>query len=199
MSQQPPHTPPRVTDQELMLWVDGELEGRRAAEVAAHVHGDRRARAIVTALRLGSDLIESDALRHARSSGADDIADAVMENIEAVASLRISGRPKRAHPWRLPAITAAGLAFAAAAVWAVFFRGAAPGLPVAEIASSLPALPGLVASATAGGDTQTASIEVVDFGARPGTIFYVPSEGESAMAVVWLTDDDSSPSNGDPQ
>ena len=45
----------------------------------------------------------------------------------------------------------------------------------------------------------TASIEVVDFGARPGTIFYVPSEGESAMAVVWLTDDDSSPTSGEKQ
>ena len=35
-----------------------------------------------------------------------------------------------------------------------------------------------------------AVIDVVDFGARPGTIFYVPSEDESTTAVVWLTDDD---------
>lgn len=199
MRQRPGSTPRPVTDQELMLWVDGELEGRRAVEVAEHVHADSRARAIVAALRLGSELIESDALRHAKSSGADDIAEAVMENIEAVASLRISGRPARVPLWRLPAITAAGLAFAAAAVWAVFFRGAAPHLPVAEIASSSPVGSGLVASDTAAGDAQTASIDVVDFGARPGTIFYVPSEGESAMAVVWLTDDDSSPTSGDPQ
>jgi anti-sigma factor RsiW len=185
-----------ITDQDLMLWVDGELEGRRAAEVAAHVQADARARAIVTALRLGSELMESDALRHAESSGADGIADAVMETIEAEVSRRFMGRPKKRAPlWRLPALSAAAFAFAAAAVWALFFRVAAPGSPVAEIASSSPVGQG----DTVGGDARTAAIEVVDFGARPGAIFYVPSEGESAMAVVWLTDDDSSPTNGDTQ
>jgi len=187
----------RITDQDLMLWVDGELDGRRAAEVAAHVEGDPRARAIVSALRLGSDLIESDALRHAGSSGADSIADAVMDNLEARESRRFMGPPKGVPaPWRLPAITAASAAFAAAAVWALFFRVSAMGPTVAEVASSSP---GLIAAAVIGGDSRTASIEVVDFGARPGTIFYVPSEGESAMAVVWLTDDDSSPASGGTQ
>ena len=42
------------------------------------------------------------------------------------------------------------------------------------------------------------SIEVVDFGARPGAIFYVPSEGEGSLAVVWLTDDDSPASSDAP-
>jgi anti-sigma factor RsiW len=187
----------QITDQDLMLWVDGELEGRRAAEVAAHVQGNPRARAIVTALRLGSDLIESDALRHAGSSGADGIAEAVMDNIEADASRRFMGRPHRAPVWRLPAVTAATFAFAAAAVWALFFRVSNPALPAADITSPAPVGTGVLDTVFA--DARTASIEVVDFGARPGTIFYVPSEGESAMAVVWLTDDDSSPSNGDPQ
>lgn len=194
MSQHPPGTSRGITDQELMLWVDGELEGRRAAQVAAHVQGDPRARAIVKALRLGAEMIETDALRHAGANGADGIAEAVMDNIEAEASRRFMGRPKPQAPhWRLPAVTATTFAFAAAAVWALFFRVAAPGSRVSEITSSSPV------AETLGAGAQTASIEVVDFGARPGTIFYVPSEGESAMAVVWLTDDDSSPSNGDPQ
>jgi anti-sigma factor RsiW len=176
----------RITDQDLMLWLDGELDGRRAAEVEAHVQGDRRAQAIVAALRLGSDLLESDALRQASASGADGIADAVMENIEAEASRRYSGGPPRVVPmWRLPAASAVGFALAAAAVWALFFRAA----PTATTVARSSAGPGEIV-----GDARTASIEVVDFGARPGTIFYVPSEGESAMAVVWLTDDDSSPS-----
>ena len=192
---QPPRIHQQVTDQELMLWVDGELEGRRAAEVAAHIQGDARARAVVGALRLGAELIESDALRHAGSSGADGIAEAVMDNIEAEASRRFMGRSKATPLWRLPAVTAGAFAFAAAAVWALFFRVPTHGSPVAEMASSSPIGPG----DTVGGDARTASIEVVDFGARPGTIFYVPSEGESAMAVVWLTDDDSSPTSGDPQ
>ena len=42
-----------------------------------------------------------------------------------------------------------------------------------------------------------AVIDVVDFGARPGTIFYVPSEDESTTAVVWLTEDDTSPTSGE--
>jgi anti-sigma factor RsiW len=176
----------RITDQDLMLWVDGELDGGRAAEVAAHVQGDARARAVVAALRLGSDLIESDALRQAGSTGADGIADAVMENIEVEASRRFSGGPPRIAPlWRLPAVSAASFALAAAAVWALFFRAAPHVSPIVTAP---------VGSGEMVGDARTASIEVVDFGARPGTIFYVPSEGDSAMAVVWLTDDDSSPS-----
>jgi anti-sigma factor RsiW len=175
----------RITDQDLMLWVDGELDSGRAAEVAQHVQRDARARSLVAALRLASDVLESDALRQAGSSGADGIADAVMENIEAEASRRFSGAPRVAPLWRLPAVTATGFALAAAAVWALFFR-AVPSPSSVAISR--------VGPGEAVGDARTASIEVVDFGARPGTIFYVPSEGESAMAVVWLTDDDSSPS-----
>jgi anti-sigma factor RsiW len=197
MSQRPPAGAHVVTDQELMLWVDGELDARRSAEVGLHVQGDPRARSIVAALRLSASLIESDALRHAGSSGADRIVGSVMDSIEAEAALGVRGRAKQAPVWRLRTASAAGVALAMAAAWAMFFRAPTPGSPVAQIASSAPS--GLIGGADVDGDSKTASIEVVDFGARPGTIFYVPSEGESAMAVVWLTDDDSSPTSGDPQ
>jgi len=191
MSQQ---LPPGPTDQELMLWVDGELGARRASEVANHVQRDPRARAIVAALRLGSDIVESDAVRRAGLGGADGIADAVMDNIEAEASRRFISTPRRAPLWRLPAITATGFALAAAAVWALMVRTSQPVRPGEETAHA----PSVVDDTTVT-DARTASIEVVDFGARPGMIFYVPSEGESAMAVVWLTDDDSSPTSGESQ
>ena len=87
--------------------------------------------------------------------------------------------------------------FFGCSAWLLFLRGLTPGSPVAQIASSSPVA--ALVGAAVGGDARTASIEVVDFGARSGTIFYVPSEGESAMAVVWLTDDDTSPSNGETQ
>src|SRR5262249_50888947 len=150
---------------------------------------DARARAIVAALRLGSDLIESDAVRRAGLGGADGIVDAVMDNLEAEASRRFISSPKRAPRWRAPAITAAGFALALAAAWALVVGSTRSVGKHDEVAKQH----GSVVDDTLGTDARTASVEVVDFGARPGTIFYVPSEGESAMTVVWLTDDDSSP------
>jgi len=58
-----------------------------------------------------------------------------------------------------------------------------------------------VKSAGSGGGIYVAVgtvIDVVDFGARPGTIFYVPSEDESTTAVVWLTEDDTGPDDSSP-
>jgi anti-sigma factor RsiW len=196
----PPTGPQALTDPELMLWVDGELDPRRAAEVAALVQRDPRSRAVVSALRLASEMIASQALDDAESRGADGIADSVMDAVEAVESAesRRFMTPRRPAPrWRAPAFSAAAMAFAAAAAWMVFIRGALVHSPLVNgpAASSLVAPraeePGFA-------DSASASIDVVDFGARPGMIFYVPSEGESAMAVVWLTDDDS-PSVGDSQ
>jgi hypothetical protein len=178
-----------ITDLELMLWLDGELEPRRAAEVAALVQRDARSRAIVAGLRLGGSLVESDAQRRASQHGADSIVDAVMDNIETDSTRRFMSRPRKISQVRGPAMTAAAFALAAAAVWALFFR---TGGTESDLATrTVPAPSESSASASVGG-ARTASIEVVDFGARPGTIFYVPSEGDSAMAVVWLTDDDAS-------
>jgi hypothetical protein len=42
-----------------------------------------------------------------------------------------------------------------------------------------------------------AEVDVVDFGARPGAIFYVPSDdGVTMTAVVWLADDEPGATSG---
>lgn len=173
---------PPVTDEELMLWVDGELDAERASEVEARIAADPRARAIVAALRLGADVVSSDALDRAARGGADAIADSVMAAID-----REDARPAVANvvplpSRRTPIVT--GLLAAAAAAAAVFF------FPRAGVVA--PPGPGPQAAFTG------AVIDVVDFGARPGTIFYVPSEDESTTAVVWLTEDDTSPDEDEP-
>jgi anti-sigma factor RsiW len=185
------------TDLELMLWADGELEGPRAAEVEEFLAGDARARDVVASVRLCGDLLAEQALVVAHAAGADSTAENVIDASELEASRRlISSKPvqRKVFTWRGPAVTAFGLAFAAAAAWFVFFptREMTTVDETSAVAQGGPSDPVAVAVA----DSLTASIEVVDFGSRPGTIFYVPSDGES-VAVVWLSDDESSPAPGD--
>lgn len=186
--------PPQVappTDLELMLWVDGEIEDERAGEIADLVRLDPRVRAVVSALCHAAQVTAEDAERHAELSDADSIADNVMEAIEAAASRRLIAPIKRAPAWRAPALAAMGIALAAAASWTLIFpRELTPVSKRATPAVSSGATPA-AREAIAG-----VSIDVVDFGARPGTIFYVPSEDESILTVVWLTEDDT-PSIGD--
>jgi anti-sigma factor RsiW len=188
--------PPRgaaPTDLELMLWVDGELDAERAGEIRDLVERDPRVRALVEALREGSLLVTEEALRHAELEGADGIADNVMEEIEAAASRHLIAPVKRAPAWRAPAVAAMAFALAAAAAWTLIFPRELT--PVAKRTPS-----SISSGATAAVEEKTTvlgvSIDVVDFGARPGTIFYVPSEDESILPVVWLTEDDT-PSSGD--
>jgi hypothetical protein len=181
--------PPRgapPTDLELMLWVDGELiDVERAGEIAELVRSDPRVRAVVTALRQASLAVSEDALRHAELSDADSIADNVMEAIDAAESRRLIAPVKRGPAWRGPFIVAIGMAFAAAAAWAIFIPTELT--QVADRTPSPPEIPTLVEEES----TTGVSIDIVDFGARPGTIFYVPSEDESILPVVWLTEDDT--------
>jgi hypothetical protein len=187
----PRGTPP--TDLELMLWIDGELlDAERAAEIAALVRSDPRVRAIVTALRQTSLAVTEDALRHAELSEADGIADNVMEAIEAAASRRLIAPVKRGPAWRGPAVVALGIAFAAAAAWTIVFPSELT--PVAKRApASSSGAPTLVEEESTAG----VWIDIVDFGGRPGTIFYVPSEDENILPVVWLTEDDTPPTEDD--
>jgi anti-sigma factor RsiW len=193
------HDPPRgapPTDLELMLWVDGELEAERAAEIADLVREDPRVRAVVAALRQGSQVIAEEALLHAELANVDDIADKVMEVIDAAdaaASRRFTAPRKRAPAWRGPVAAAMGIALAAAAAWTLIFPS-----ELSDVAKRTPSTisSGATAVASEGESITGISIDVVDFGARPGTIFYVPSEDESILPVVWLTEDDT-PSIGD--
>src|SRR6185295_6646456 len=80
---------------------------------------------------------------------------------------------------RAPIVTAAVVAFAAAAGLFLWVRD-----PNTQAQFEKQKATGeMVMTSPAG-----AFIEVVDFGARPGAIFYVPSEGESDTAVIWLTE-----------
>jgi anti-sigma factor RsiW len=169
------------TDQELMLWADGELDERRAAEIEAIVLSNPRARAIVAALQQGSEVLAFDALDGAQSRGADSIVDGVMAAINKEAARAAPVRHLR--PWRT-ALAASVLAAAAAAAVVMFLPRASRVAIVPVERETQPAFSGAV-------------IDVVDFGARAGTIFYVPSEDESTTAVVWLTEDDASPSSGE--
>ncbi|MET0595976.1 MAG: hypothetical protein ABW133_24965, partial [Polyangiaceae bacterium] len=187
----PRGTPP--TDLELMLWVDGELlDAERAGEIAELVRSDARVRAVVTALRQASQAVSEDALRHAELSDADGIADNVMEAIVAAESRRLIAPVKRGPAWRGPAVVAIGIVFAAAAAWTIIFPRELSS--VARRSTS-----GGVGEPTLVEDDKTGvSIDVVDFGGRPGTIFYVPSEDESILPVVWLTEDDTPSTDDEP-
>src|SRR5258708_1513163 len=83
------HSP---TDQELMLYVDGELDVQRAGEIDAALAADPRARAVVGALRRAAEALASDALERAEASGADSIVDGVMAAVEAEGGTRKSER-----------------------------------------------------------------------------------------------------------
>ena len=189
----PTGAPP--TDLELMLWVDGELDADRAGEVADYIRADARAARIVSALRQGSQTIAEDALRHAELSDADNIADNVMEAIDAAASRHLIAPVRRAPAWRAPAVAALGIALAAAAAWTLIFPS-----ELVPVSKRAPAPASVSSGATVAAVEEEAKegvwIDVVDFGTRPGTIFYVPSEDESILPVVWLTEDDT-PSSGD--
>lgn len=189
--------PPRgaiPTDLELMLWVDGELDAERAGEIRELVERDPRLRALVAALCEGAELVTEEALRHAELEGADGIADNVMEAIDAAASRHLIAPVKRGPAWRAPAVAALAFALAAAAAWTLIFPRELT--PVAKRTPTSISSGATAASTEKETTVLGVSIDVVDFGARPGTIFYVPSEDESILPVVWLTEDDT-PSSGD--
>jgi anti-sigma factor RsiW len=178
------------SDLELMLWVDGELDAERAGEIADHIRADARARAVVRALRHGSQTIAEGVLRHAELAEADSIVDNVMEAIDAPARDLIAP-VRRAPAWRAPAVAALGIALAAAAAWTLIFPSEL--VPVAKRSPSSVSS-GAMAVAPEEETKEGVWIDVIDFGTRPGTIFYVPSEDESILPVVWLTEDDTPPS-----
>src|SRR5262249_40890977 len=70
------------SDLELMQWVDAELDPEREAEVRAFVERNPRAKRIVDSLLLAAGVVRDDLLERATTSGADDVADAVMEQID---------------------------------------------------------------------------------------------------------------------
>jgi hypothetical protein len=214
---------PRPTDEELMLFADGELEGARRDEVADHVAADPIARRKVAALRFAGDLVCETALEGA--SPADGIADAVMAQIardaeatpdakaearsfgsEASSSSKIAkigevtsleaARVRRAEAGRSRRIFALAAVAAAAAAAMLLWGRTTPEHPVAtRVAPEVPTesaapLPSETAKPAPAAEQGGAEVAAVDFGARTGSIFYVPSDAASKMtAVVWIDDD----------
>jgi anti-sigma factor RsiW len=182
-----PEGPLPPTDEEIMLWFDGEGDAHRAAEVEAFVAKNPRARAIVAALREAASIVASDALARAGATGADSIADGVMAAIEREPS-RVVPLPIRSpRARRFPLASIGVLAAAAAAALIVFFPHAKEG----------PLGTGETARAPSAASFSGVVVDIVDFGARAGTIFYEPSDDDSAVAVVWVTEDDTNPSSGE--
>jgi hypothetical protein len=209
------------TDLDLMLYVDGELDGVRCREVEAHLARDASYRAKLTGLEVAAGMVREDALG---SAFADGIADAVMARIERGDAKDGNGAgarplamddlvrdatrpsntqrlaPKPANDNARGIFALAAVAVAAAAAMMIWGRMQAD---PTRTASTVPAPVETVAApppAVAEPATRTERAEAelgvevaaVDFGARIGTIFYVP-QGSAASSptttVVWLSDD----------
>lgn len=201
-SEQEPTVPEHMAD--LMSYADGELDAKRGAEIEARLQGDAHDSAIVATIFEMGERVREVADARARDAGADDIANWVMgrieqEKAENVVPLRSPG-PERSESARVGSIwpMAVGGLAAAAAVALLVWRFAGFDLvqpvpqPVEALASTNPEM--VVASAPLPAvdyDPEPGvSVDVVDFGARTGTIFYVPSD-TGTTTVVWLTDDEA--------
>lgn len=208
------------TDLELMLYVDGELDEARHRQVEEHVLHDPSCRAKVLGLLTAGDMIRESALSSSVADGiADQVMAKIREEQgesaggESGAAGRLEGAAPPAESPRIrqslrksPAndnartiVTLTALAVAAAAALMVWGRteteppSAALPAPIEVLAppkatSSEPAAP-----PSAEGELEPGvEVAAVDFGARMGTIFYVPREAVASgptTAVVWLSDD----------
>lgn len=86
----------RPTDMELMLYVDGELDEARRAEIEAHLAQSESGRRKVAALRIGSGMVREHSLASAKDF---DIASAVMAKIDAIAvDLPAENPPAKSPP-----------------------------------------------------------------------------------------------------
>jgi anti-sigma factor RsiW len=193
-----PRTAAPPTDEELMLFVDGELEATRDAEVAVHVASDPTSRRKVLALRLVGDVLRETS---SESSMPVGIVDTVMGKIDALdrpASRVVSLDAARTKAAARRIYSMAAVAVAAAAAIAVWARaGTEPGASPSAVAVMAPS-PSLDVSAppperpieVQAVEEHGAEVAAVDFGTRTGSIFYVPTEAAepSVLAVVWISD-----------
>ncbi|MBK7583544.1 MAG: hypothetical protein IPI67_25550 [Myxococcales bacterium] len=194
---------------ELMQLHDGELSEAEAAELEASLSDDERR--VASGIEQLGDVVR--ALSASRTDDFESLTDAVMAAVDAepapstnvVALPRVevaASQPGSKRQRRAPSawVLVGGLALAAAAALLIWMNTPTssptapaplavtpPSLPVPEPASATPAgdpAPELVEEDSA----PAASIEAVDFGNQPGSIFMVPA-GEETTPVVWLVDD----------
>jgi len=184
--------------EEIMLFADGELDADREAQVLRHVQRDSRATAMLANVLVMGECVREVADSRARDSGADDIAAMVMARIAQDRALRVA--PKRTAARRLVSVVPVaigGLALAAAVallVWRVGGEGWMQSVSVGGLVNSTGVLERAVASASLPklyrDHLPSVSVDAVDFGARMGTVFYVPSD-TGTTTVVWLANDEA--------
>jgi anti-sigma factor RsiW len=212
----------RPSDLDLMLYFDGELDAEGREAVEAFLDRQEAPRRKLAGLELGAELVRERAL--AEVSGMESIADSVMARIEAEEAAagertgasagadvgKVAGAPrgKPANDNARVIYALAALAVAAAAALVIWGRTGDPSpsaegpvagevapytAPASPAPSELeaPTLPEVAAG-------HGVEIATVDFGARSGSIFYVPNDATSSNAtttVVWLADN----SAGEPE
>lgn len=213
------------SDLDLMLYADGELEGEERAAVEAYIARVGAGSTKIAQFNLVSSLVRDQALDGAGK--ADGLADAVMAKIaaedasakeapprapialaSAPRALKAQARGERSANDNARGIFAlAVVAVAAAAGLMIWGRmDATPQhapIAISTTSPQSPVPPASVTSATPApeGDNEPGvEVAAVDFGARMGTIFYVPTK-ESASnvttTVVWLNDDEDDSSGDD--
>lgn len=195
---------------DLMRLHDGELSLEEAAELERVLSDEDRA--VLAGLEQVGDVVR--ALERANEGRSPELADAVMQAIEADAkpapvvplAPRVEASPelpkvRRRHKTSAPVVIT-GLALAAAAAAALWMTTPAPtDGPVASVTVETPAAPPLAEPgnppaeppaelAEEDGDP-AATIEAVDFGNQGGSIFMVPA-GQENTPVVWLVDEPAS-------
>ncbi len=199
-----------VTDQDLMLYVDGELDAQRVADVEAELARSPRARELVASIQHAGALVRAHADERASAAGADGIADLVMSRIDAETAANVVPLPDRSHSPRSAGVrqpssrsglwyAVGGLAAAAAAalvVWRLVGADLTPQAlnpPHPSVEPPSPAGPEVASARSAVPDADqepSVSVDAVDFGARTGTIFYVPAD-KGTTTIVWLSDEES--------
>ncbi|MFO0762181.1 MAG: hypothetical protein U0359_37425 [Byssovorax sp.] len=211
-------SPGTPSDLELMLYADGELPDERLAEVEAYLDRSAAARSKLAALDLGAAIVREQALAAAPTAS---LTDAIMAKIAAEPAISPVAEPRLATVHALPmrkvalptqtpanegsrAIFAlAAVAFAAAAglmVWGKMRIAPDPQahlrpMPVATAVAARPETPAPAKTAEVAAeadDTPGVEVASVHFGARSGSIFYVPKGADASNAtttVVWLNDD----------
>jgi len=192
---------------ELMLLHDQELSAEEALDIEASLSDEERE--LLAGLEQVGDFVR--AADQEKVDAFSGVADSVMAAIEAD-----TARAAEPPGLRMPKLEAAndqvpvrarrnsnvvwvGVGLAAAAAAAVWIstpaREPPAPLPVAApVATPVPSAtapepaPELAAEATEDDGAPAASIEAVDFGNQPGSIFMVPA-GEETTPVVWLVDE----------
>ncbi len=195
-----------------MRYFDGEIGPIEAMDIKAQLEDSREARAELASLALIRDVVRTDVNDRAASAGADRIADLVMHRITD-AEAHEGSKARNNELARGPRLVASEGLRKGQASWAIAAAGALAVAAVlvllawraidyanqrtsrssrameasdASVAEQLVATQiGLAADHEA---EPGVSIDSVDFGAREGSIFYVPSE-MGMTTVVWLNDD----------